>query len=303
MLNRQVTVRINPELCNGCGLCVRVCPKNTLSLEDGRAVITGKESMNCGHCAAVCPTEAIKVDALDKHALEFATFHTADIWLKPGTFDVGFLVQLLRSRRSCRNFKDKQVECRLLEDLARIGATAPSGSNCQPWSFALLEDRYKVIKLADMIGDFYRRLNKMASNVLLRELMALFGKRELKLYSRQHMATVAEALDLWEATGKDPLFHGAPALMVIGADKNASCPAEDSLLAAANILLAAHCMGLGSCLIGFAVEAISRDRQIRHWLGFNDSQAVYAVIALGYPNEKYQRLAQRMPISMHYVDA
>ncbi len=301
MRNRQVTVKIDPELCNGCGICVRTCPKQTLAIVSGKAVATGKESMNCGHCAAACPTGAITVQALDSNALQFTTFNTGNIWIKPGSFDVGFLVQLLRSRRSCRNFKERPVEGRMLEDLARVGITAPSGSNCQPWSFALLGKREAVISLAEKIGAFYSRLNRLASKAWVREPLAWLGQKGLKNYYRQHLTEVEKALDQWKAAGKDPLFHGAPAVMVIAADKNASCPAEDSLLAAGNILLAAHCMGLGTCLIGFAVEAIRRDVQIHEWLGFSRNQEVHAVIALGWPDETYKRYAERMSPRIHHV--
>ena len=60
------------------------------------------------------------------------------------------------------------------------------------------------------------------------------------------------------------------------------------MLAAQNILLAAYSMGLGSCLIGMAVEAMKNDRKLQRVIGIPDEETVYAVIALGYPNEFYQ---------------
>ncbi len=52
--------------------------------------------------------------------------------------------------------------------------------------------------------------------------------------------------------GKDLLFHGAPAAIIVASKEEASCPSEDSLLATQNILLGAHSLGLGTCLVGFA---------------------------------------------------
>lgn len=71
---------------------------------------------------------------------------------------------------------------------------------------------------------------------------------------------------------------------------------EDSLLASQNIMLAAHGLGLGSCMIGFAVEAIKRDRDIRQLLDIPDDESIYSVIALGYPAEQYERAALRKKI-------
>jgi nitroreductase len=61
---------------------------------------------------------------------------------------------------------------------------------------------------------------------------------------------------------------------------------EDALLASQNILLGAHSLGLGSFMIGFAFEAIKRDKHIRKLLQIPDEESVSAVIALGYPAEK-----------------
>jgi nitroreductase len=68
---------------------------------------------------------------------------------------------------------------------------------------------------------------------------------------------------------------------------------EDALLATQNILLGAHSMGLGTCLVGFAVAAMQKDSRIKVALGIPPEEPVYAVIALGYPDEVYQRTAGR----------
>ncbi|MBM3303136.1 MAG: nitroreductase family protein [Deltaproteobacteria bacterium] len=70
-------------------------------------------------------------------------------------------------------------------------------------------------------------------------------------------------------------------------------PKEDAMLASQNMMLAAHSMGLGTCLIGMAVEAMKRDRSIPRSVGIPDEETVYAVVALGHPDEKYRTLAGR----------
>jgi nitroreductase len=235
------------------------------------------------------------VAAVDERLWHFKTFSARSRWLPHGRFDVGTLVNLMGSRRSCRNFTPRPVERDLLEDLVRVGITAPSGSNCQPWSFTLLPDREAVLRLGGGVGDFFRKTNRMARKGWLRSLLRLLGKAQLERYFQLHYAGVEKALTAWDSGERDLLFHGATAAIVVAARNDASCPGEDALLATGHILLAAHAMGLGTCLIGFAIEAMRRDIGIVRSLGIPQPETPHAVIALGWPAETYQRVAWRRP--------
>jgi nitroreductase len=109
-------------------------------------------------------------------------------------------------------------------------------------------------------------------------------------------------LEEWEVSGKDRLFHGATAAIIVGSKPGASCPTEDALLATQNILLAAHSMGLGSCLIGFAVSALKESPAIKSSIGIPDDETVYSVIALGYPDESYEAVAGRKKAETRYFE-
>lgn len=286
----------------GCELCVAVCPDRTLTMDQGKAQVTGDRCLACEHCVAVCPTAAISLGAAEPDALDFVTFEPPGAWLPHGHYDLAGLVRLMRSRRSCRNYRDEPVDRRWLEDLVKIGITAPSGTNSQLWTFTILPQREAVMALGQRIGRFFAKLNAMAEKAWLRKLMKLLGKGELDWYFREYYQSVAEALEQWESGGVDRLFHGAPAAMVVGSHPEASCPAEDALLATGQILLAAHAMGLGTCLIGYAVEAMNHDRSIKEFIGIAKSEPVYAVIVLGHPAEQYQRLAGRRKVTPRYFN-
>jgi len=299
--DRTVTIIIDAEKCIGCGLCIPVCPKQTLTLKDGKARITGDESLNCGHCAAACPEGAITVGRVDPRLAQFNTFTASESWLPHGEFDTGALVNLMQSRRSCRNFKDQPVETDVLDDLVKIGITAPSGSNCQSWSFTLLPDRDAVMSLGRQVGLFFRKLNCTAEKAWLRTLLKMINKPALANYYANNYQTVKEAIHLWEREEKDILFHGAAAVIVVGSRNDATCPSEDALLATQNILLGAHAMGLGTCLIGYAIEAMRRNKSINRSIGLPDHETPYAVIALGYPDETYKTVAGRKRVVLRYA--
>ncbi len=287
-------VVVDAALCVGCGLCVRSCPTKTLALEAKKAVVTDQACLTCGHCQAACPEGAVAVVGLDPFAGSFATVTTGSDWLAPGLGDPGELIRLMRSRRSVRSYLERPVPREALLDLVRAGISAPSGHNSQKWAFTLLPDRPAVTFLGEALARFFRKLNAMAANPVIRLAMRLVGRPDLDDYYREHYHSVAQALALWERDGTDRLFHGAPAAIVVTSRPGASCPAEDALLAAQNMLLAAHAMGIGTCLIGYAVAAMQHDRKIQESLGIGREETVYAVIALGYSTERYHKVAGRL---------
>jgi nitroreductase len=247
--------------------------------------------------------EAIRVAAMDPGLSQFQTFQGDTRWLPPGRFDAAALVNLMGSRRSCRNFSDRPVDRPLLEDLVKAGITAPSGCNCQPWTFTILPDRRAVNRLGRRVGHFFRKTNRLAENRWLRTGLKLLGKPELDTYFHLHYATVEMGLSAWDRGERDLLFHGAPAGIVVAADNGASCPSEDAMLATGNILLTAHAVGLGTCLVGFVIEAMRRDQSIVRMLGIPDHETPYAVIAIGWPDETYHRVARRKPVVIRYADS
>lgn len=301
MNQRTVTTVIDPEKCIGCGTCIRVCPSGTISLMDGKARVTGEKSLSCGHCAAACPKAAIRVTALDEDMGRFETFSIKNEWMGFGRFPTPDLVSLLSSRRSCRNYREKPVDQAMLMDLIKIGALAPSGTNSQEWTFTCLPDRQSVLKCAHLIRNFFEQLNLKAQKAWLRKGLRLLGKPELDNYYQEYYESVTEAMIEMREKGVDRLFHGATAAILIGTRPDATCPKEDALLAAGNILAAAHTMGLGSCLIGFAVSAMKETPSIQTSIGIPRAEKIHAVIALGHPDESYQRLTGRKRPVIRFV--
>lgn len=295
-------IEVDKELCTGCGLCVTVCPTGSMSLNDGKAVVTEEESIFCGHCEAVCPQEAIRVTAIDEAMARYMTFVAERQWIPPGKYNTSSLVQLMASRRSCRCFTDRSVDRAILEDLVKIGITAPSGTNSQLWTFTILPTRRAVASLAEHVAVFFKGVNTAAEKTTLRLFLKLIGKGELDAYYRGYYPKVKEALEEWRESGKDRLFHGSTAAILVGSRPGASCPAEDALLATQNILLAAHSMGLNSCLIGYAVAAMKNNPSIKKAIGIPSEEKVHAVIALGYSDEFYQRVTGRKKVTPRYFE-
>lgn len=294
----SASVFIDPARCTGCGTCTRVCPSDILCVEDSTAHAApdtnAARCLQCGHCMAACPENAITIPALDPELPHFTTFAMDPAWVAPDSgLPTQDLARLICSRRSCRQYRQAPVEKEKLADLIKLAVFAPSGTNSQAWTFTCLASRPEVLALGQSIKTFFEGLNKKAENVLLRKSLALVGAKTLDHYYTNYYESVKTAMEQMETENRDRLFHGAPALILIGSSPGATCPKEDALLAAGNILLAAHTMGLGTCLIGYVVAAMGADRSIQKKLGIPASETIHAAVALGYPDETYQRITGR----------
>lgn len=57
-------VTINPKLCKKCGICVSVCPKRVLEIEQGKPAeaVRNEDCIGCRSCELKCPDFAIEVE-------------------------------------------------------------------------------------------------------------------------------------------------------------------------------------------------------------------------------------------------
>jgi NAD-dependent dihydropyrimidine dehydrogenase PreA subunit len=60
---KKMPLKVNPDLCNGCGVCEDICPVDAIRLdEEGKPYIKYDECWYCGSCEKDCPTAALRME-------------------------------------------------------------------------------------------------------------------------------------------------------------------------------------------------------------------------------------------------
>ncbi len=54
-------IETDPDLCDGCGLCMDPCPANALKVENLKIIRDVHKCKSCGRCVTVCPKHAVRV--------------------------------------------------------------------------------------------------------------------------------------------------------------------------------------------------------------------------------------------------
>jgi len=288
--------------CTGCGKCAYICPKDIIYIDNKKAVLNGnemQECMLCSHCYAVCKFNAISFND-DLEQITFESFKYKEKILTAADMPPEKFINAVRSRRSIRKYKSEKIDDKVIRDLLEFSVTAPSGSNCQEWEFTVLNGRENVWNLAMEIKKFFVKLNKLAQNRLIRYLSVLFMGRTLINYYNDHYQTVDRAMKQADA-GIDLLFHGAPCLVIVHGSMDGSTPVEDAAYAGYNICMLAHFLNLGTCFIGFAVEALNRRTDIKAKLNIDKKNRIHSVIAIGRPDIDFEKHSMRKKYSVRFI--
>ncbi|MBI4003215.1 MAG: nitroreductase family protein [Nitrospira defluvii] len=136
------------------------------------------------------------------------------------------VMEAMYQRRSVRAYREQPVDKAAVEVLIKAAIHAPSSMNEQPWAFAVIQDPKQLAAWSERIKAYVLKRLKPDS--------PLVKYRDMLSSSDYHV------------------FHRAGTLIIICARPGTHNGEEDCSLAARNLMLAAHAMGLGTCPVGFA---------------------------------------------------
>lgn len=101
----------------------------------------------------------------------------------------------------------------------------------------------------------------------------------------------------------DP-FYGAPAVLVVLADKNRPTAVYDGSLVMGNLMLAAHALGIGSCWIHRAKEEFESEegKEILKSLGIEGEYIGIGHCIIGFADGEPKPQAERKPGRVYKID-
>lgn len=156
------------------------------------------------------------------------------------------VLKAIADRRSNRGYAPRQLTEEELSAVMLAAVQAPSARNTQPWHFSIVQNA----ALLKEFSDDYNRLQKADP-------------------------------------GRDILFFGAPTVIFISTPVEAPTRFSqiDCGIAAQNIALAAHSIGLGSVILGRPMDVFLSENGARYAaaFGFPEGYAFAIAVAVGEP--------------------
>ena len=267
-------IQIDSNRCTGCGLCMKACPAELLSLnEKGTAFCRPVHSLDwygcwkCEHCLAVCPAGAISV----------LGHHPEECLPVPGKEAAPVLDALVSGRRSCRHYKQENVDKNLLAHILNISFCTPTAGNKQRYEITLIDDIEQMNRLRNLIRKGYRecRSKNIAPYTWDDESLAIMESRER------------------QAMNGDMFFCSAPHLIIIHQPAAMKLAPVDVNLALAyfELLCAAH--GLGTVYLAYPINWLKEIPEVWKLLGIPDDHYVQTALGFGIPAFHYARGVQK----------
>lgn len=258
-------ITINEGACTKCGICAKTCPVGIIALGEGFPTTVEKIEkgcITCGHCVAACPTAALSHCRMEPQEC---------MPLEPGwRLSPGQLGQLIKGRRSIRNFRPEPLSPELITDLLDMVRYAPSGMNTQTVSWKVILDEQEVQFLALSVVEWLRTLEE------------------------DQVHGVKGMLKAWEM-GRDPILRKAPALIIAHGAADDPMVSSSATIALATLELAALPFGLGTCWAGFLNIAAASSPGVATALALPPGHRMCGGMMIGYPEFEYSRIPTRNP--------
>ncbi len=271
---------IDDEKCKKDGICAAECPIGAIfEYTDKNTVPKPIEEfeylcLDCGHCVTVCPHGALTHKNLSPDDCLPINMEMA---LNPEQTE-----HFLRSRRSIRKYKKKEIEKGTFEEIIKMASYAPSGHNMQPVHWKVINGKKKVKEITALVVEWMEGM--------------LIDQPDLS-----KMLFFDEMVRCWKMD-EDIISRDAPALILANGIEGDSFSDNACKIAMTYLDLAVPSFGLGSQWNGFIQMGIASYKPLQEVLGFPDNFTNFATVLVGYPKYKYHRMPTRNEPRITWVE-
>ncbi len=267
---------VDRDACIRCGECAVTCVARIIFMtEDGPAIAPrdAARCLRCQQCLAVCPTGSISILGKDPRD----SLNIQDAFPDPDA-----MLTLIKGRRSVRRYKKEAVPRETLDILLEAVSHAPTGVNMRDMIFTLVDDPAVMDKV---------RTETMEAVGALAEAGAI----------PEELAFFKDLYGLW-LEGADPVFRGAPHLLVVSHDAQNPSGVNNATIALAYFELMAQSLGLGTLWCGLGKLAFTAlVPEMCERLGIPESQRIGYAMVFGAPDVHFARTVQRDPSEVNIV--
>jgi nitroreductase len=176
--------------------------------------------------------------------------------IKPSSRPLSAL-DVINTRCSVRRYTPAKLDRATVQALLDAAVRAPTAIHAEPWAFAVVRDMKLLRQISDVAKDIVVKKGLQEPNDTSR-LLEMVRQPEFNI------------------------FYDASSLIVICGNLASPFAVADCWLAAENLMLAACALGLGTCVIGFAVDALNTP-ELKTRLGIPAEMTAVAPIIVGVP--------------------
>jgi nitroreductase len=164
---------------------------------------------------------------------------------------------LLKTRRSIRDFEDSRVPLDIIREIIKESCLAPSSGNGQPWRFVIVNNRELIKRLSDE------------------------SKKNILCYIEKNPAAPMKKYEEALRNKDFNVFYNAPCLIYILGLKEIGTAQIDCTLAASYLMFSAAARGLGTCWVALGKHI--QDPGLLEEIGMPKDCEIVAPVIVGYP--------------------
>src|SRR3989441_6322248 len=188
------------------------------------------------------------------------------------------LLKGINTLRAVREFKPDPIPKDKLDLILEAASKAASGSNTQPWEFVVLDPKRKAQLTEPMLRTWLERPGASGMS-----------------------GRVKQVYD--DATGMLRNTEKVPAIIYCCLDTSKASKSEEvrysSIFPAVqNLMLAAHALGIGSCLTVHGSTSTRGEPEVKKILGIPGHVKIACLVYMGYPARKHGP-PKRKPVKNH----